>query len=147
MTVVLPGFRVAPGTRLPAARRRASAPEMGPSSSSTTRWDTGSVARAPLPKKTNGVEPEAFDQSLPFHSHVTALGEIEVLQAGSHPPRGAAGVGAIAGSGCTGGTTGVVDAPRNPTTPIRSLPEQAIGPVDPVTCRRPTRSTSRLIGS
>ena len=103
------------------------------------------MASAPLPKKTNGVDADAFDQSLPFHSQVTALGEIAVMQEGDTfaPARG---VGAIAGRGCTGGTTGVV-TPEEPDDADPEPPEQAMGPVDPVKCRRPTRSTSWLTGS
>src|ERR1039457_1087126 len=48
----------------------------GPRVRSTARPVTGSVARVPLPKTTSGVEPEAFDQSVPFHNQVAALGDM-----------------------------------------------------------------------
>lgn len=62
----------------------------GPLVRSTARPDTGSVARLPLPNTTNGVDAWAFDQSLPFHNHVAAIGEKMVPQ-----PGGAVGIGVL----------------------------------------------------
>jgi hypothetical protein len=115
----------------------------GPRGRSTTRPDTGSVASTALPKTTSGVDPGAFDQSLPFHSHVTALGETMVAQPGDTTPTGclafalalgtgvASGSGAIAGIGLPGGMKVVVDPvdpDADPEDEDPEPPEQATGP-------------------
>ncbi len=130
----------------------------GPLVRSTARPDTGSVARLPLPKATHGVDPEAFDQSLPFHSHVAALGENMVPQ-----PEGAVGIGWLplpeaVGAGVAAGTasTGGIRVVPEPVEPELEEPEdaepeppqQAIGArFDPTTCCAPTSSTSWVTGS
>jgi hypothetical protein len=122
----------------------------GPRVSNSTRPDTGSVARVPLPKTTNGVELDAFDHSLPFQSHVTALGEPMVPQSGGtigtvRPgfavPLGigvALGAGAMAGIGLPGGMTVAVDPDEPEDDPDDDDPEppkQPTGPwFDPSIC-------------
>jgi hypothetical protein len=107
------------------------------------------VARLLPPKTTNGVVPEAFDQSLPFHSHVTVLGDAMVPQSGPTigvvRPGVAAGLGtgvvlgagAIAGIGCPGGMRVVADPeePEEDPDDDPEPPEQATGPwFEPATC-------------
>jgi hypothetical protein len=119
----------------------------GPLVRSTARPDTGSVARLPLPNTTNGVDPEAFDQSLPFQSHVAALGATMVPQSGGvigigfagigFPPVPVAlGAGVPAVSALIGGIKIVPELePEEPEDEEPEPPEQAIGPwFDPATC-------------
>jgi hypothetical protein len=125
----------------------------GPVGMRTTRSDAGSVASSPLPKTVKGVDPDAFDQSRPFHSHVTALGDRLTAHAGcatAVPPvvlEEALGTGAIAGIGFAGGMK-VVPDPAEPEDADPDPPEQTTGPwFDTASCSPPTRRTSWLTGS
>jgi hypothetical protein len=104
---------------------------------STARSDTGSVARLPLPNTTNGVAAGAFDQPLPFHNHVAAIGEKMEPQ-----PGGAVGVGVLlapeaigagvpADAAWTGGIKIVLEPdepePEEPEDEEPEPPQQAIG--------------------
>ena len=129
----------------------------GPVGTSTTRPDAGSVASRPLPKTLNGVDPAAFDQSRPFHSHVTALGDRLTAHAGcatAVPPLVLAeglGSGAIAGIGFAGGMKVVPDPVEpeavEPEDADPEPPEQTTGPWFDAANWPPTRTTSWLTGS
>jgi hypothetical protein len=132
----------------------------GPLVSSTTRPATGSVASEPLPNPMSGVEPDALDQSVPFHNQVASFGETIVVHedgARAVPPFAldvALGSGAMSGIGVPGGMLPGAepedpddvdpeedDDPEPPTA-------QAIGsPFDPAASCSPIRITSWLTGS
>jgi hypothetical protein len=123
--------------------------------SSTTRPATGSVARVTLPNSTSGVEPENFDQLLPFQSHVAAFGARLVphedeLTVVPFALAVAAGTGAISGIVVAlGGSTPVfeLDDPEDPDPEDPDPDEHAIGNSTPDGSEVPTRITSRVTGS
>ena len=87
----------------------------------------------------NGVDPDALDQSRPFHNHVTALGDRLIPHTGCATPvpalalEEALGTGAIAGIGFAGGMK--VVPPVEPEDADPEPPEHTIGPwLDPAIC-------------
>jgi hypothetical protein len=124
-----------------------------------TRPATGSVASVKLAKSTTGVEPANFDQSLPFHNHVTARGARLVPQTTEGLPvvvpfvvpfalAVAPGDGARSGIVALDGTPVFeVDDPDDPELDDPEPEEQAIGWFVRAGSSVPTRTTSWVAGS